>query len=50
MTYYYTLMNALKDEYSARGFDILAFPCNQFMYQEPGVGAAEILNGKINSM
>ena len=39
-------MNALKDQYNSRGFDILAFPCNQFSYQEPGSGATEILNGK----
>ncbi|KAL9978386.1 hypothetical protein ACROYT_G015894 [Oculina patagonica] len=27
------------------GFSVLAFPCNQFMYQEPGANAKEILNG-----
>lgn len=24
------------DEYGARGFQVLAFPCNQFLFQEPG--------------
>lgn len=27
------------------GFSVLAFPCNQFMYQEPGANSKEILNG-----
>lgn len=27
------------------GFTILAFPCNQFHYQEPGANAREIMNG-----
>lgn len=26
-------------------FSVLAFPCNQFMYQEPGANSKEILNG-----
>ena len=29
----------LHHEYSERGFEILAFPCNQFMGQEPGTNA-----------
>lgn len=32
----YTELPKLHDEYSARGFKILAFPCNQFGGQEPG--------------
>ncbi|KAJ7357529.1 hypothetical protein OS493_024334 [Desmophyllum pertusum] len=27
------------------GFSVLAFPCNQFNYQEPGANSREILNG-----
>jgi len=27
------------------GFSVLAFPCNQFAYQEPGANAREIMNG-----
>ena len=27
------------------GFSVLAFPCNQFAYQEPGASAREIMNG-----
>lgn len=45
MNYHYVLMNALIDEYKTQGFDIVGFPCNQFQYQEPGAGPAEILNG-----
>lgn len=29
-------MSKLSDEYSSRGLQILAFPCNQFGGQEPG--------------
>jgi glutathione peroxidase len=32
----YQELPQLHDEYSARGFKILAFPCNQFGAQEPG--------------
>ena len=32
----YTQLPQLADEYSPRGFKILAFPCNQFGAQEPG--------------
>ena len=42
-------MNALKDEYEPRGFNILGFPCNLFGLQEPGATADEILNGKRNT-
>lgn len=45
MTYHYTLLNALKNEYSGRGVEILGLPCNQFLHQEPGAVASEILNG-----
>lgn len=32
----YTQMVKLHKEYRDQGFEILAFPCNQFMGQEPG--------------
>lgn len=32
----YEHLKALHTRYSARGFAILAFPCNQFLRQEPG--------------
>jgi len=32
----YTELVQLVDEYSPRGFKVLAFPCNQFGKQEPG--------------
>ena len=32
----YTQMVRLHKEYRDSGFEILAFPCNQFMNQEPG--------------
>ena len=32
----YTGLQALYDEYRDRGFEILGFPCNQFLAQEPG--------------
>lgn len=45
----YPHLNALMREFSTGkykcGFSVLAFPCNQFMYQEPGANAKEILNG-----
>ena len=31
----YTEFAQLVDEYGSRGFKVLAFPCNQFMSQEP---------------
>lgn len=34
---------ALHERHSAQGFEVLAFPCNQFGGQEPG-SAAEIVN------
>lgn len=32
----YTQLVGLVNEYGARGFKVLAFPCNQFGSQEPG--------------
>jgi len=39
----YTQLEALYRDYKDRGFEVLAFPCNQFGAQEPG-DAAEIAN------
>ena len=39
----YEGLEALHRDYAARGFEVLAFPCNQFGGQEPG-DAAEIAN------
>jgi glutathione peroxidase len=39
----YAGLEALHRDYGARGFAVLAFPCNQFGAQEPG-DAAEIAN------
>ncbi len=39
----YEGLEALHRDYAARGFEVLAFPCNQFGAQEPG-DAAEIAN------
>ncbi len=36
LTPQYTGLEKLQDKYSARGFDVLGFPCNQFGAQEPG--------------
>src|ERR1700756_2880248 len=35
----YAGLQALQDAYQARGFSVLAFPCNQFGAQEPGTEA-----------
>lgn len=32
----YDELQALYDSYGQKGFEVLAFPCNQFMKQEPG--------------
>lgn len=32
----YDGLEKLQDSYHERGFDVLAFPCNQFGHQEPG--------------
>jgi glutathione peroxidase len=36
LTPQYTGLEKLQETYSARGFDVLGFPCNQFGAQEPG--------------
>ncbi|MFI5318464.1 MAG: glutathione peroxidase, partial [Myxococcota bacterium] len=36
LTPHYAGMQSLYDEYNARGFSVLGFPCNQFAGQEPG--------------
>ena len=41
LTPQYTGLQELHDKYADRGFEVLGFPCNQFMGQEPG-SAAEI--------
>ncbi|MBQ6013420.1 MAG: glutathione peroxidase [Firmicutes bacterium] len=35
-TYQYEGLQALYDKYNEKGFEIVGFPCNQFMGQEPG--------------
>ncbi|XP_021911492.1 probable glutathione peroxidase 4 [Carica papaya] len=32
----YTQLTDLYQKYKDKGLEILAFPCNQFLYQEPG--------------
>jgi glutathione peroxidase len=41
LTPQYEGLENLHEKYGARGFEVLGFPCNQFMGQEPGT-AAEI--------
>lgn len=36
LTPQYTGLQALHERYAGRGFEVLGFPCNQFMGQEPG--------------
>ena len=36
LTPQYEGLQKLHDDYAARGFEVLGFPCNQFMGQEPG--------------
>jgi len=36
-------MNAMKEKYAGQPFEILGFPCSQFLNQEPGANASEIL-------
>ena len=43
LTPQYEGLEALHRDYADRGFEVLAFPCNQFGAQEPG-DAAEIAN------
>jgi glutathione peroxidase len=34
----YAALQRLQDTYGDRGFTVLGFPCNQFLFQEPGSG------------
>jgi glutathione peroxidase len=36
LTPQYTALEAIHEEYAARGFSVVGVPCNQFMGQEPG--------------
>ena len=36
LTPQYTGLEKLHEKYEARGFTVLGFPCNQFLFQEPG--------------
>ncbi len=36
----YTSLEELQKKYCERGFDVLGFPCNQFLWQEPGDGTS----------
>ena len=36
LTYQYEGIESLYKKYKAIGFEVLAFPCNQFAFQEPG--------------
>jgi glutathione peroxidase len=36
LTPQYTGLQELHDKYGSQGFEVLGFPCNQFMGQEPG--------------
>ena len=36
LTPQYEQLEQLQTKYAARGFTVLGFPCNQFMFQEPG--------------
>ena len=36
LTYQYAGIESLYKKYKAIGFEVLAFPCNQFAFQEPG--------------
>jgi glutathione peroxidase len=46
LTEQYVHFNRVLDETSHQGVSILAFPCNQFSYLEPGMNN-EILNGSL---
>ena len=36
LTYQYEGIESLYKKYNDKGFEVLAFPCNQFAFQEPG--------------
>ncbi|MEN9751335.1 MAG: hypothetical protein RLZZ600_382 [Actinomycetota bacterium] len=36
LTPQYEQLEALQKKYESRGFTVVGFPCNQFMFQEPG--------------
>ncbi|HVU73098.1 MAG TPA: glutathione peroxidase [Mycobacteriales bacterium] len=36
LTPQYTGLEELHEKYASRGFTVLGFPCNQFLFQEPG--------------
>lgn len=36
LTPQYTALESIHEQYKDRGFEVLGFPCNQFMGQEPG--------------
>ena len=36
LTYQYEGIESLYKKYKDKGFEVLAFPCNQFAFQEPG--------------
>lgn len=38
-------MNALMKRYKESNFQLIAIPCNQFGFQEPGANHTEILHG-----
>jgi glutathione peroxidase len=36
LTPQYTALEQLHEKYAGQGFSVLGFPCNQFLFQEPG--------------
>ena len=51
LTSQYAGLRTLQENYADRGFNVLAFPCNQFGNQEPGTDAdiLEFAKSKYNS-
>ena len=41
LTPQYEGLEQLHEQYGSRGFEVLGFPCNQFMGQEPGTADAD---------
>ena len=41
LTPQYEGLEKLHEKYGARGFEVLGFPCNQFMGQEPGTAGGD---------